>query len=259
MDKKVAVITGGARGIGLAAAVRLSDDGWTPVLVDRDGPELEKAASGLKGSIPVEADVSAPEAVDDMAAKALQAAGRVDALVNNAGVGMFGPIEECSFSEWRRIMATNLDGPFLCSQALLPALRETGGSIVNIASISGVKASTLRVAYGTSKAGLMHLTRQQAVELGEYGIRVNCVCPGPVDTVLARGVHTAEIRAAYHDAIPLNRYGLPEEIADLIAFLVSDRASYITGQIIGADGGFEAAGIGLPDLRGQGGRTRTHP
>lgn len=124
-----------------------------------------------------------------------------------------------------------------------------GGAIVNIASILGLRASTLRTAYGTSKAGLIHLTQQQAIELAALGIRVNAVAPGPVDTAMAKAVHTPAIRAAYHDAIPLNRYGLEEELAEAIFFLCSDRASYITGQTLAVDGGFEATGIGLPALR----------
>jgi NAD(P)-dependent dehydrogenase (short-subunit alcohol dehydrogenase family) len=124
-----------------------------------------------------------------------------------------------------------------------------GGAIVNITSISGLRASTLRAAYGTSKAGLAHLTQQQAIEFASFGIRVNAVAPGPVDTAMAKSVHTPEIRAAYHDAIPLNRYGLEEELAEAIFFLCSDRASYITGQTIAVDGGFEATGIGLPAPR----------
>jgi NAD(P)-dependent dehydrogenase (short-subunit alcohol dehydrogenase family) len=123
--------------------------------------------------------------------------------------------------------------------------------VVNITSISAVRASTLRSAYGTSKAGLAHLTKQLAVELASLGIRVNGVAPGPVDTAMAKAVHTPEIRADYHDAIPLNRYGLEEELAEAIFFLSSDRASYITGQILAVDGGFDSAGIGLPTLRGQ--------
>jgi NAD(P)-dependent dehydrogenase (short-subunit alcohol dehydrogenase family) len=130
-------------------------------------------------------------------------------------------------------------------------MRQRGGAIVNITSISAVRASTLRTAYGTSKAGLAHLTKQLAVELASAGIRVNAVAPGPVDTAIAKAVHTADIRADYHDAIPLNRYGLEEELAEAIFFLSSDRASYITGQILAVDGGFDAAGIGLPTLRGR--------
>ena len=161
----------------------------------------------------------------------------------------FGPIEAHDFARWRTVMATNLDGTFLMSQAAIPALKETRGAIVNIASISGLRASTLRTAYGTSKAAVIHLTLQQAAELGEYGIRANCVCPGPVRTKLAMAVHSQEIIDAYHDAIPLNRYGSEEEIAHCISFLCSDKASYVTGQVIAADGGFEATGVGLPALR----------
>ena len=128
-------------------------------------------------------------------------------------------------------------------------LKVSKGVIVNIASISGLRASTLRVAYGTSKAAVIHLTKQQAVELGEFGIRCNCVAPGPVRTKLAMAVHTEEIIEAYHDAIPLNRYGSEEEIANAIAFLASDKARFITGQLLSADGGFEATGVGLPALR----------
>ena len=113
----------------------------------------------------------------------------------------------------------------------------------------GLRASTLRVAYGTSKAALAHLTKQQAAELGALGIRVNAVAPGPVDTAMAKAVHTPEIRRDYHDHIPLNRYGLEEELAEMIVFLCTDRAAYVTGQVIAVDGGFEATGIGLPTLR----------
>ena len=130
-------------------------------------------------------------------------------------------------------------------------LKNGGGSIVNIASISGFRASTQRVAYGTSKAAVMQLTKQQAAELGNMGIRVNAVAPGPVDTAMAKKVHTPDIRAAYHDSIPLNRYGLEEEIAETIWFLCSDAASYINGQVLAVDGGFENTGIGLPHLRGE--------
>lgn len=179
----------------------------------------------------------------------LGAFGRIDALVNNAGVADFGPIADTDFARWRRVMETNLDGVFLTSQACLGALKDSAGAIVNIGSISGHRASTLRVAYGTSKAAVMHLTQQQAAELGEFGIRANCVCPGPVRTKLAMAVHSQEIIDAYHDAIPLNRYGSEGEIAQVITFLCSDKASYVTGQILSVDGGFESTGIGLPALR----------
>lgn len=246
---KTAIVTGAARGIGLATTRLFLNQGWRVAMVDRDASELHRAADGLTGAIAVEADISFPDQVARMADESVAALGRVDALVNNAGVAAFGPMEDTSFETWREVMATNLDGVFLCSQALIPELAKSRGAIVNIASISGLRASTLRVAYGTSKAAVMHLTLQQAAELGELGVRANCVAPGPVDTKLALAVHSPEIRAAYHDAIPLNRYGHENEIAEAIVFLCSDRASYITGQILAADGGFQATGIGLPALR----------
>jgi NAD(P)-dependent dehydrogenase (short-subunit alcohol dehydrogenase family) len=147
-------------------------------------------------------------------------------------------------------MATNLDGPFLCVQACAPLmLRSGGGAVVNIASISGLRASTLRVAYGTSKAALIHLTKQQAVEYGNAGIRVNAIAPGPVETEMAKKVHTPAIRADYHDTIPLARYGSLEEIANAVGFLCSPQAGYVNGQVLAVDGGFDAAGVGLPTLR----------
>jgi NAD(P)-dependent dehydrogenase (short-subunit alcohol dehydrogenase family) len=249
MADKAAIVTGAARGIGLATAKILIEDGYRVAMVDRDAEELELAMPEVHGALRVDADVSISEDVDRMIAETRAAFGRIDALVNNAGVADFGPIEETGFKRWRTVMETNLDGVFLCSQAATPALKESRGSIVNIASISGLRASTLRVAYGTSKAAVMQLTLQQAAELGEYGIRANCVAPGPVRTKLAMAVHSPEIIAAYHDALPLNRYGSEREIAEVIAFLCSEKASFVTGQIIAADGGFEAVGIGLPALR----------
>lgn len=219
-------------------------------MVDNDGDELAPAAASLKNVAAFDADVSKPGDVARFIGETEKRFGRLDALVNNAGVADFGPIEETTFERWRRVMETNLDGVFLTTQQAAPLLkRGGGGAIVNIASISGLRASTLRVAYGTSKAGVMQLTLQQAAELGEFGIRANAIAPGPVKTKLAMAVHSQEIIDAYHDAIPLNRYGTETEIANAIFFLCSDQASYITGQTLAVDGGFEAVGIGLPALR----------
>lgn len=249
MDKKLALITGAARGIGLATTKRMIELGWQVAMVDRDGDELATVSAPLAEAAAFEFDVSRPDQVDRMTEDVLSAFGRIDAVVNNAGVADFGPIETTDFARWRTVMETNLDGVFLVSQAAIPALKASKGCIVNIASISGLRASTLRVAYGTSKAAVIQLTKQQAAELGEYGIRANCVCPGPVRTKLAMAVHTQDIIDAYHDAIPLNRYGTEAEIAQTIAFLCSDDASYVTGQVIAADGGFDSTGVGLPALR----------
>ena len=246
---KSALITGAARGIGLAATKQLLAKGWQVAMLDIDGDELSKASEGLENVVPIIGDVSVPVQVEGFVETISERFGSLNALVNNAGVADFGPIRETSFERWRRVMANNLDGPFLMTQGFTGLLAEAKGAVVNITSISGLRASTLRVAYGTSKAALAQLTLQHAVELGELGIRVNGVAPGPVNTKLALAVHTPDIRAAYHDAIPLNRYGSEDEIAAAIVFLLSEEASYITGQILAADGGFEATGIGLPSLR----------
>ena len=250
MSDKVAVVTGAARGIGLATTKLLAGKGMSVVMVDRDAAELAEASAQFgSGVLSLAKDVSVPADVEQIFLATEKQFGRLDCLINNAGVADFGPVEDTTFERWRTVMATNLDGVFLCSQTATPHLKKTSGCIVNIASISGLRASTLRVAYGTSKAAVIQLTQQQAVELGEYGIRANCVAPGPVRTKLAMAVHTQEISDAYHDAIPLNRYGSEEEIANLIVFLCSKEASYITGQTIAADGGFECTGVGVPALR----------
>jgi NAD(P)-dependent dehydrogenase (short-subunit alcohol dehydrogenase family) len=250
---KVALVTGAARGIGLATAKKFLAEGWKVALLDINGETLHAAHAALAGThdiIAIECDVSQPDAVALAFDAVIRQYGRLDALVNNAGIAIFKPILEVTFDDWSKVMATNLTGPFLCAQAAAPLMRDNGGgAIVNITSISGLRASTLRTAYGTSKAGLAHLTKQQAAELASIGIRVNAVAPGPVDTAMAKAVHTPEIRADYHDHMPLNRYGLEEELAEAIYFLCSDRASYITGQVLCVDGGFDSTGIGLPTLR----------
>lgn len=249
MDKKCAIVTGAARGIGLATADLLLENGWCVAMLDRDGDELLKQSATRENVLALVRDVSNPQDVNAMARETHGWSGRIDALINNAGVAEFGPIEGCDFETWRRVMETNLDGVFLCSQAVTPHLRETQGAIVNIASISGLRASTLRVAYGTSKAAVIQLTKQYAAELGEFGVRVNCVAPGPVKTKLSMAVHSPEIIQSYHDSIPLNRYGSERELAEVIVFLASDKASYVSGQIVAVDGGFDSTGVGLPALR----------
>lgn len=255
-ETKVAVITGAARGIGLAIARTFLDAGYRVVLLDIDSVELQIAATALEPAdavLSIECDISDPAQVGAAIDRTKAQFGRIDSLVNNAGIAVFKPLLETTFEEWQRVLAVNLSGPFLCTQRCAPVmLKSGGGSIVNIASISGLRASTLRVAYGTSKAGLMHLTRQQAAELGNVGTRVNAIAPGPVETAMAKQVHSPSIRADYNDAIPLARYGTEKEIADAIFFLCSSAASYINGQTLAVDGGFDATGIGLPSLRSEG-------
>jgi NAD(P)-dependent dehydrogenase (short-subunit alcohol dehydrogenase family) len=256
-----ALVTGAARGIGLAIARRFLAEGWSVALLDIDAATLDAAAAALAAegvaadrTLALHADVADEAAVRAAVQTLAQRFGRLDALVANAGIAIFKPLGETSAAEWQRVLDVNLTGPFLCAQAALPLLRAAAragrnAAIVNIASISGLRASTLRVAYGTSKAGVIQLTKQQAIELGNEGIRANAVCPGPVDTAMAKAVHDSAIRAAYHDAVPLNRYGSESEIANAVWFLCSPQASYVNGQVLAVDGGFDTAGIGLPALR----------
>ena len=244
---KVAIVTGAARGIGLAVARRFLRDGYRVAALDIDAPELTRACGEC---LAIGCDVAEPRQVANAVERIEGELGRIDALVNNAGIAVFKPLLETTYEEWCRVLAVNLNGPFLLAQACVPVmLRTGGGAIVNVASISGMRASTLRVAYGTSKAALVHLTKQQAAELGHLGIRVNAVSPGPVETAMAKQVHTPDIRAGYHAAIPLARYGTEEEIAAAVCFLCSSEASYINGHTLSVDGGFDAAGIGLASLR----------
>jgi len=249
---KVAVVTGAARGIGLSIAQRFHHEGYHVIIIDRDEETMRSCKMLLNGEERYSfflCDVSDAAQVKTTFDKIASEFPAVHALVNNAGIAIFKPAPELTFEDWTAVMSTNLNGTFLCSQACLPALIKAKGSIVNIASISGMRASTLRIAYGTSKAAVMHLTKQQAVEYGNIGVRVNAVAPGPVETEMAKRVHSADIRAYYNDAIPMARYGTTEEIANTVYFLCSPEASYINGQIVAADGGFDAAGIGLPSLR----------
>jgi NAD(P)-dependent dehydrogenase (short-subunit alcohol dehydrogenase family) len=251
MSDKSALVTGGARGIGLATAKRFLAEGWRVALLDIDGATLTSAVAALGAAdrtLALTCDVALSDQVDAAVEQVQQRFGRLDALVNNAGHAVFKPALETSLAEFERTMAVNLVGPFLMTRAAVP-LMSNGGAIVNITSISGLRASALRIAYGTSKAALDHLTKQLALELAVRGIRVNAVAPGPVDTAMAKAVHSAAIRADYHDAIPLGRYGLEEELAEAVFFLCSERASYITGHTLAVDGGFDAIGIGLPTFR----------
>lgn len=250
---KVALVTGAARGIGLATAERFIAAGYGVAMLDNNEATLEQAIQKTGNELQVlklSCDVSDERQVSSAVEQVKSRFGRIDALVNNAGIADFMPVMDTSFEVWKNILATNLDGPFLCARACIPHMVEQGGgAIVNITSISGLRASTLRTAYGTSKAALAHLTKQLSAELGEHRIRVNSVAPGPIDTAMAKKVHDDAIRADYHAQIPLNRYGLESEVANVIYFLCSDEASFVTGQEVCVDGGFDTTGIGLKTLR----------
>jgi NAD(P)-dependent dehydrogenase (short-subunit alcohol dehydrogenase family) len=250
---KAAIVTGGAAGLGLAIATRLAAEGAAVAVADRDGEGAARAAGAIAGgggrALGLTVDVSAAAQVERMVADTLAAFGRLDILVSNAGIGGTHAFLEQPLEHWHRVLAVNLTGTFLCGQAAARAMARSGsGRIVNIASVSGIRAGIGRTAYGSAKAGVIGLTQQMALELGPLGITVNAVAPGPVDTALTRAMHTPQTRAAYTGMIPLARYGTPEEIAGAVAFLASDDAAYVNGHTLCVDGGYVSAGIMAEDV-----------
>ena len=247
-DQRIAVITGGAAGIGEAIARRLSADRFMIVIADLDGGRAEALATDISGrggyAIGKQLDVSVPESVAALFDWLADDLGACDVLVNNAGVASTTPLADLPLERWESTIAVNVTGALLMTQRAVPLMKLRGrGRIVNISSISGVRASAGRIAYGTSKAAIIGLTRQLAIELAADNITVNSVAPGPVDTATARAVHTEATRQSYLRLIPMKRYGRPEEIAAAVSFLCSADASYITGHTVPVDGGFLAAGV----------------
>lgn len=247
-QQRVAVVTGGAMGIGAEVCRRLSTAGFLVVVADRDEPAAENAAAQLRadgGAAKAQAiDVGDAGSVDRAFASIEQEYGRCDVLVNSAGIAKVYPFLEFPDDNFMATMAVNVTGTFLCSQrAARLMVRNQWGRIVNIASVAGMRAvGTGRTAYGTSKGAVIALTRQMAVELAEQGVTSNAVAPGPVDTPMTRVLHTAEFRREYENAIPMNRYGTVGEIAAAVMYLVSEDAGFVTGVTLPVDGGFLASG-----------------
>lgn len=248
MDTRVALVTGAAMGIGLAIATQLAEDDHTVLISDLDAGKATEAASilrdrGLRAE-PLALDVGDPQSIAAAFTNVADRHGRCDVVVNNAGVARTFPFLEFPLDNFVATMAVNVTGALLCAQhsARLMVPRRWG-RIINVASVAGMRSvGSGRTAYGTSKAAVIGLTRQIASELAEHGITANAVAPGPVDTPMTKVLHSEAFRGAYTAAIPMKRYGLPEEIAAIVAFLASDRAAYITGAAIPVDGGFMAAG-----------------
>ena len=245
---KVALVTGGASGIGLAAATRLLAEGATVVVADVQSPAGEpgERLSADDRAHLVSCDVTDAAAVEAVVDRIVDAHGGVDVLVHAAGIAHVGTVLETSEAAWDRVMAVNLKGAFLCCRAVARVMQGRGrGAIVLVASEEGVVGGARAAAYCASKGGVIQLTRAMAVDHGPEGLRVNCVCPGPVQTPLLQAFFEAKpdplaaARAAT-DSTVLRRIGRPEEIASLIAFAASDEASYLTGSILMADGGVTA-------------------
>jgi NAD(P)-dependent dehydrogenase (short-subunit alcohol dehydrogenase family) len=245
---RVALVTGAAKGIGAAIADRLARDGRHVVIGDIDDAEAGAKAEALRAAghraDAVRLDVSQPESVAAAFAELDRRFGRCDIVVNNAGIAKTAPFLDFPLESWQAHLNVNVTGVLLCSQHGGRLMRREGwGRIVNIASVAGLRAVGVgRTGYGTSKAAVIGLTRQMAVELAEHRITANAVAPGPVDTPMTRVLHSPEFRQAYTSAIPMRRYGTPEEIAAAVAYFASEDAGYVTGTVLPLDGGFYASG-----------------
>ncbi|MBW3622349.1 MAG: 3-oxoacyl-ACP reductase FabG [Armatimonadetes bacterium] len=239
---KVAVVTGGARGIGRATAEALSREGYTLALADRDLAAAQEAAAEMSAAgrtvMAVEADVADRAGVERMAQAILDSHGRIDVLVNNAGIaGRAAPLLEVKESEWDEMMAVDLKSIYLCCRAVLTGMIERGsGAIINVASIAGKEGNPNMIPYSTAKAGVIGFTKALAKEVAGQGIRVNAVAPAVIETGILRQL-TPEQVEYMKTRVPLGRLGQPEEVAAVIAFLASEKASFVTGQCYDVSGG----------------------
>ena len=245
---RVALVTGGASGIGLATAERLLASGWKVAIVDRD----EKAIAGQRKQYGASANVFlAPlDVTDEGAAQAVvgqayETLGGLDGVLNSAGIAADIPALDTPVDLFRKILDVNVVGTFIVARAAAQIMKERGGgAIVNMASVSGLRGSKGRSAYGASKGAVVVLTQVLANDLARYGIRVNAVAPGPVNTPMVKAMHVDKDRALWARHLPMRRYAEPSEIASVIEFLLDGtRSSYMTGEIVAVDGGFNSAGI----------------
>ena len=243
MSDRVAIVTGAGQGMGRAVAMRLSAEGARVVANDVNEEAAARTAKGVQEAggeaIAVAGDVTSSGDVANIVDAALDRYGRIDILVNNAGVLRPTKVIDIEEDEWDWVIAVNLKGTYLCSRAVLPAMRKGGwGRIVNFSSTAGKSTSTVGGAhYTAAKAGVLGFTRHLARETAGYGVTVNAVCPGLIDTEMVRGTIPDEKARAYADSFPIQRMGEPSEVAELVAFLASDRAAYITGASLDINGG----------------------
>lgn len=248
-SSRVALVTGGGTGIGAATAEKLTAAGWQVAVCGRRPEALERVA-GVCGAVPVVADLTVPGANADVVGQVVDRLGRLDGLVLNAGLQILGTFESLTEQDWSRIVATNLTAPFLMIKAAIPELVRTRGSVVTVASVAALRAALNMTAYGPSKAGVLALAQQLAVELGPQGVRSNTVCPGWTRTELAdeemdhiaaaRGTDLEGSYALVTSLVPMRRPADAGEVAAVIAFLLSDAAAYVNGAVVTVDGGHVA-------------------
>jgi NAD(P)-dependent dehydrogenase (short-subunit alcohol dehydrogenase family) len=247
-DSKTAIVTGGASGIGRETARQLLALGARVLLVDRQADALRAARQDLtedERCLRTEvADVTVRADIERTLEATLSAFGSVDVLIHSAGIGLERTFLETTDDEWRRIVDVDLTGTFICCQVVAREMaRRRTGRIVTLASTAGVRGGTGRAAYGAAKGGVIALTKVMAVELAPYGVTVNTLAPGAIETELVARMHSAETREVYTAGIPMARYGTPAETAHAALFLASELAGYITGHVLAVDGGFLAAGV----------------
>ncbi|MEH4800236.1 SDR family oxidoreductase [Atlantibacter hermannii] len=243
-QQKVVVITGAGSGIGAGAAQRFAREGASVVLVGRTPEKLEKVAAQLPQGkhLVVPCDVSSADEVQNLAQRVIDEYGRVDVLVNNAGVIVQGRIHEISLNDWETLMATDLNGVFYCTHYFMPELLKTKGNVVNISSVSGLGGDWGMSVYNAAKGAVTNFTRALAMDYGADGVRVNAICPGFTFTELTEDMKQNEpLLQKFYERIPLKRAGEPEDIADAIAFIASNDARYITGVNLPVDGGLTAS------------------
>ncbi|AWN35260.1 SDR family NAD(P)-dependent oxidoreductase [Methylobacterium radiodurans] len=241
---KVVIVTGAGSGIGAATARRFVQDGASVVLNGRTREKLERVAADLEPDrvLVQSGDVSDQGDAEALIAATVERFGRLDILVNNAGVVPTGPLLEASVEDWRRVMAIDVDGVFFCTRAALPHLLRSGGNIVNVSSVSGLGGDWNMSFYNAAKGAVSNFTRSLALELGERGVRVNAVNPGLTFTDLTEDMKGDEaLMKRFAERIPLGRGAEPEEVADVIAFLASEEARYVTGVNLPVDGGLTAS------------------